>query len=71
MYLVTSLRFRPDSGLTLSRKPNQEGSEFSVLPYWITMDGVRVEDDKHGTRTFNIGDKTFGNGSGSMHEVNP
>lgn len=45
-----------------------DNSEFSVLPYWITVDGIRV-DDTHGTRTFNIGDKTYGNESGSMHIV--
>ena len=44
-----------------------ENSEFTVLPYWITLDGVRV-DDKHPARTFNIGNKTYGK-SGGMYEV--
>lgn len=42
-------------------------SQFTVEPYWITMDGVRV-DDTHTPRTFNIGDKTFNEGTG-LHEV--
>ena len=36
-----------------------KGSKFSVLPYWITLDGIRV-DDPLPVRTFDIGDKTIG-----------
>jgi hypothetical protein len=45
-------------------------SDFTVLPFWITMDGVRVDDDFHGARTFNVGNKTIGDG-GLSEVVNP
>ena len=45
-------------------------SEFTVTPYWITMDDVRVE-DTHPSRTFNIGNKTLHaeTKDGDFHEV--
>lgn len=47
----------------------QANSEFTVQPYWITLDGIRV-DDTHPSRTFNIGDKTYKNGAApGMYEV--
>ncbi len=46
----------------------EANSTFSVKPFWTTLDGVRV-DDTRAVRTFNIGDKTFGNGDSSLKEV--
>ena len=45
-----------------------KGSQFSVLPYWITLDGIRV-DDTRDVRTFDIGDKTIGDTG--LSEVKP
>lgn len=42
-------------------------TEFTVHPYWITLDGVRVE-DTHAPRTFNVGNGNF-KGDGCMFEV--
>lgn len=46
-------------GVTDLVKNLAENSQFSVKPYWITLDGIRV-DDTRDARTFNIGDKTIG-----------
>ena len=58
-------------GVTELVKNVDAGSKFSVLPYWITLDGIRV-DDTRDVRTFDIGDKTINEGTGlSEVEVTP
>ena len=55
-------------GVTELVKNVDAGSRFSVLPYWITLDGIRV-DDPLPVRTFDIGDKTIGDTG--LSEVTP
>ena len=55
-------------GVTELVKNVDAGSRFSVLPYWITLDGIRV-DDTRDARTFDIGDKTIGDTG--LSEVTP